>query len=528
MSQNAPTKPSVSSRIAWNTITKWISSLIAAVVAFILVDYQAAKLGAGGFGAVSLLMSVVFFMLLCDAGLRPALGRHLAEQAAREDGKRFSELFNSALAFLLALGALFAVICMVAAGPLVKLMNFAVDQQPEATVLVRYYVSISIIVCLIGPAFGAVIEAHNRFDLVDYGHIVEVLVRFGGMFVGIGALGLGLYGWAMAMLLSQVVALAINVFVAFRISPYLRLGWDYLKRDALMESLRLGRLVMLYHGMPQLNALMDRFIIAQFLTSDGTAFYHPAQLAVASAYPFVGGLSRQLRSLASGYDALGNQGMLQEMLVRGTRLTILLSIPFCVILGCFAGPIVGLWLELPKYEPTVWALIILSLADVSTHVRETQGFVMTGLNRVRFITLTQVIGGATTIVLGIGVTALLVYYGLGFNAIIGVAIPAAVVGWLQAAVISVYVARATGVGGRRYFKESFLWPLVCLVISTLGALAISRTFQPHTWAGLIACAALTGTLCTVVGWTVGFDQIDRQRVLQMVNRLIGLVRRRAT
>ena len=189
MSQNAPTKPSVSSRIAWNTITKWISSLIAAVVAFILVDYQAAKLGAGGFGAVSLLMSVVFFMLLCDAGLRPALGRHLAEQAAREDGKRFSELFNSALAFLLALGALFAVICMVAAGPLVKLMNFAVDQQPEATVLVRYYVSISIIVCLIGPAFGAVIEAHNRFDLVDYGHIVEVLARFGGMFVGIGALG---------------------------------------------------------------------------------------------------------------------------------------------------------------------------------------------------------------------------------------------------------------------------------------------------------------------------------------------------
>jgi O-antigen/teichoic acid export membrane protein len=219
--------------------------------------------------------------------------------------------------------------------------------------------------------------------------------------------------------------------------------------------------------------------------------------------------------------------MLQEMLVRGTRLTILLSIPFCVILGCFARPIVGIWLELPKFEPTIWALIILSLADVATHVRETQGFVMTGLNRVRFITMTQVIGGFTTMILGVGVTALLVHLDWGFNAIIGVAIPAAVVGWLQAAVISVYVARATGVGGRRYFKESFLWPLVCLVISTVGALIISTTLQPQTLVGLMACAALAGTLCAIVGWTIGFDQIDRQRVLQMFNRLIGLVRRRS-
>ena len=268
------------------------------MIAIYLARFQSENLHEDGYGAISLLMSVVFFMLLCDAGLRPALGRHLAEQAARGDGKRFSELFNSALAFLLALGALFAVICLVAAGPLVALMNFAESQRLEATVLVRYYVSISIIVSLVGPAFGAVIEAHNRFDLVDYQHIVEVLVRFVGMLVGIGALGLGLYGWAMAMLLSQVVALAINVFVAFRVSPYLRLGWDYLRRDALTESLVLGRMVMLYHGMPQLNALMDRFIIAQFLTSDGAGYYLPAQLAVASAYPFVGGLSRQLRSLA--------------------------------------------------------------------------------------------------------------------------------------------------------------------------------------------------------------------------------------
>ena len=527
MHQDATTKPSVSSRVAWNTITKWISSLIAAVIAIYLARYQSENLREDGYGAISLLMSVVFFMLLCDAGLRPALGRHLAEQAARGDGKRFSELFNSALAFLLALGALFAVICLVAAGPLVELMNFAEIQRLEATVLVRYYVSISIIVSLVGPAFGAVIEAHNRFDLVDYQHIVEVLVRFVGMLVGIGALGLGLYGWAMAMLLSQVVALAINVFVAFRVSPYLRLGWDYLKRDALTESLVLGRMVMLYHGMPQLNALMDRFIIAQFLTSDGAGYYLPAQLAVASAYPFVGGLSRQLRSLASGYDALGNQSMLQEMLVRGTRLTILLSIPFCVILGCFARPIIEIWLG-PKFEPTVWALIILSLADVSTHVRETQGFVMTGLNRVHFITLTQVIGGTTTIALGIAVTALLVHYGLGLNAIIGVAIPAAIVGWLQTVVISVHIARVTGLGGRRYFTESFLWPLVCLLISTVAALAISKTFQPQSLTGLMACAAFAGALCTVVAWTIGFDQLDRQRVLQMVNRLVGLIRRRAT
>ena len=91
-----------------------------------------------------------------------------------------------------------------------------------------------------------------------------------------------------------------------------------------------------------------------------------------------------------------------------------------------------------------------------------------------------------------------------------------------------HIARVTGLGGRRYFKESFLWPLVCLLISTVAALAISKTFQPQSLTGLMACAAFAGALCTVVAWTIGFDQLDRQRVLQMVNRLVGLIRRRAT
>ncbi|MBX9788393.1 MAG: hypothetical protein K2Y37_05715 [Pirellulales bacterium] len=513
----------VSSRLAWNTATKWLSSLLAAVVAIYLVRYQRLELGQEGFGAVSLLTWIVVVMLLCDGGLRAALGRHVAEQIALGNHQRLNELFNSSLAFVLAIGAVLAVVCLVAAEPLVEAMNFAPSQRADAIVLVRYFVSASVMLSFVAPTFGALIEAYHRFDVVDFAHLAEVLLRLVLMVLAIGVMNWGIYGWAFALLVAQVVLTVINVAAAFRVCPALALRPRYVRRDAIAQTISLGGLVFLYQSAIKINDLTDPAVISRFLSSNGQGFYRPAQMAVTSAYPFVAGLSRQMKPLIAAYDAQGEGAAIREVLLRGTRLTILLSTPFCVMLTCFAFPIVRVWL-VGDNEPTAWVLMTLALADVSTHVRETQGFVMTGLNRVRFITIVQLIGGLLSVIAGVVCTWWLYHRGWGYYSIIGVAMPAVVAGWTQTLVISVYVGNATGLGAGRYLLEGFSRPLIVLVLASCGGLALNYLVSPDTLASLIACTAIMGVICAALGWTIGFDAVDRARVQGLLNRFARRVR----
>ncbi|MGE0534562.1 MAG: oligosaccharide flippase family protein [Pirellulales bacterium] len=516
---------SISSRLAWNTATKWLSSLTAAGIAIYLVKFQSDHLGAEGFGAASLLTSVIFVMLLCDAGLRAALGRHLAEQIARGDQQRLNELFTSSLAFVIGIGGLLAILSLVAAEPLVDAMNFAASQRADAILLVRYYVAAAVLLAFVAPTFGALVEAHHRFDLVDFAHMAEVICRLALMVVGIGVLRWGLYGWAAALLIAQTLLAAINVASAFWVCPSLRIRPQFVRREAITHTISLGGLVFLYQSMMQISTLTDPFVISYFLTSNGAGYYRPAQMAVTSAYPFVAGLSRQMKPLITTFAVGDRESAIREVLLRGTRLTILLSIPFCVILGCFATPIVYVWLG-RGYEPTVWALVALALADASTHVRETQGFVMTGLNRVRVIAIVQTIGGLITIVAGIASVWWLQQRGWGYASIVGVAAPAVVTGWLQTFLISAYVGRVTGYGARRYLREAYARPLATLLIAGAGGLTINYFAGPATIVGLLACAATTGVLCVAVGWTIGFDAVDRARVQALLMH-IGAQRKSA-
>ena len=514
---------SVSSRLAWNTATKWLASLVASAVAFYLVRFQSDHLGQEGFGAASLLTSVLILMLLCDAGLRSALGRHLAEQIARGDRERLNELINSALAFVLVIGAVLAIACIVAAKPLVDAMNFADSQRAQSVVLMRYYVSTALFLSFIAPIFAALVEAHHRFDLVDFAHVVEVFVRLGLMVLAIGELGWGLNGWAFALLIAQLLLVSVNAAVAFRVCPTLVLHPRYVRFEAIRHTISLGGMVFLYQSVMQINVLTDPFVISHFLTSNGTAYYRPAQMAVTSAYPFVAGLSRQFKPLIAAFDADGKATAVREVLLRGTRLTILLSTPFCVVLTCFATPIVQVWLK-DGHEPTAWALVTLALADVSTHIRETQGFVMTGLNRVRYITIVQTIGGLMTVMVGAVSVWWLFSCGWGYYSIVGVAAPAFVMGWVQTILISAYVGQVTGLGARRYLTDAFARPLGVLLLAELGGMTINFFFTPTTLIGLMACAVATGMLCAALGWTLGFDVVDRASLQRMLKRLAERVR----
>jgi O-antigen/teichoic acid export membrane protein len=520
---------SVSGRIARNTATTWIRSLVAAGVAFLLVPLQWNYLGQAAYGTAEVITTVIWFTILADLGLRAALSRHMAECVALDNMRGLNEHYNAALSCYVVLGIALAALFACFAEPLVDRLNIEPSERAAAVALVRYYVTLSALFSFIIPVYAAVIEAYHRFDVTDLVQIGEVLLRAVAIVVLLAGYRQGLYGWAVAMLSARLFSLVVMVLLAHRHCPGLRLGLRFLNRASYVSLFSLGGYLFLYTTIQQVNLLVDPLVVSTFLGSSAVALYRPAALVVTSAYPFVVGLSRQMRPLATLYHSTGQKKRLHEVTIRGTRMTALMAIPFCVIFGAFAFQIVYLWVGReagPKASIMALVLTFLAISDLSGHIRQTQLFVMTGINRVRYASLVQSLGGLIGVSLGIALIGWLHARGWGERSMIGVVLPNMCLGWIQLAVMSSHVGQTLGIGRRRYFIQAFGRPLIVLSIVvafavTLNGLLSSPGQQstPQAIVLLLTSVTATGLVWLAACWLIGFDDFDRGRMQMLVRRL---------
>ncbi len=521
----------LSNRIALNAVTTWLSTAVGAAVQLLIVPFLIARLGKEGYGLVALCGAIVGFAVMIDLGVRHSLSRHLAELIALKNDRRITELFSSALACYAAIGGLLMLGCVTFAETLVGYFQVPEALRADAVFLVRYYASATIILSFIAPCYEATLNGSNRFDLWNYVHIVEVLLRAVGIIVVMGWViergdaSSGLRAWAAVMFAAQITGIALFRFLARRICAGLRFRPGAVKRDALAELFRLGRYLFVYETVQLLAVRADPFILTSFLGPKAVGLYQPAILFVAGARPFVGALAKQLRPLATGLHATGQKQQLQELLIRGSRLTFLMGSPFCIVLAVFALPIVRLWLG-DGFEATAWVLALWAMVDLTEYGAGPQWHVMLGMNRVRFIVAVRLAAA----VLNLGASILLVRWMSRGEpdmdmAIVGVVIPTVVLGVAQRVVITLHVAAATEVPLRRYIAESYFRPLVTLGLLTAVCLTLRLVAAPQSLLAVASCVAaplaLWGPLC----WWLALDDKDKkgfQGVFQSALARFGL------
>jgi O-antigen/teichoic acid export membrane protein len=500
---------------------------VAAGVAFFLVRFQWSQLGQAGYGTAEVITTVVFFTILTDLGLRAALSRHMAERVALDDIRGLNEQYNAAMSCYLVLGIVLAAGFALLAEPLVDRLNIEPQERSAAINLIRYYVTLSALFSFVIPVYAAVLEAYHRFDITDVVHVSEILVRAAAIVVMLSGFKTGLYGWAAAMLLARLCNLAIMAYFAYRMCPRLALGRQYLNPSAYAALFSLGGYLFLHTTIQQINTLTDPLVVSAFLGSSAVALYRPALLVMTSAYPFVAGLSRQVKPLVTAYYATGREELVHEVTIRGTRLTVLIGIPFCVIFGAFALPIIRVWLG---GEPgsdvatTATVLSLLALLDLSTHIRETQSFVMTGLNRVRYMSLVQTAGGIASIGCGIALMWFLKSRGWGYRSMIGVPLPTVCLSWIQLFIITHHIGVETGIGRWRYLVQGFGRAMLVLIVTAGFAITLNHVVQPAAgspatlgeWieaaTALVLCVLATGLVWLAASWFLGLDRVDQARI----------------
>ena len=508
----------ISSRIAVNAVTKWVAQALHGLVGLVLVPFLIAQLGKPGYGVASLAGVIVGLSLLADLGLRAALSRQLAEQVARKDDRRYNELASTAMALYLGIGSVLAVVCFVLAPKLAtyfagrKGYELSPDLLKQAIFLVRWYASSNLLVTFITPVYGASITSNNRFDLANYTNIVVNLVRLAALLLVLGLTDWQLYGWAAAMFLADLALLVCYWVSAHRARPTLRIRPHLVSRSALRPLFGLGGYLFMFQLTDMIGVKSDPLVLSRLLGPAALAVYYPALGLASIVRPMVDTLSQQLYPLTTGFHVAGQQRSLQEVLIRGTRLTWLMGIGSSVVLIVFADPIMRLWLGRLLGSDYTYAARVLqawAIVDLINYAGGTQWSVLLGMQRMSLLAWTAMPFAVVNIV---GSILLVRYTSLG---VLGVVVPTIGVLLVRRPIIGFYTARLIRLPISVYLREAYGAPGIVLVCLLAAGLGISRLVPPATLPLLLADAVLVAVAWAGLSWYIGFSRQDRQDFLRL-------------
>jgi O-antigen/teichoic acid export membrane protein len=514
--RNAPQWTALTRRIVWNTLTGWGALLVNGLLTMALVPALIGELGVSVYGLAMLVTAIAMVSQFLDLGFREGIARQLAAAEARGDLEESRSLVVSSLVLLGGLALLVVPALAWLAEPLARAMGVPDALLPKAVLAIRIGASVAVGVQLLLPVFAGVITSRNRFDLINMGNSAISILRSVLLLVLVVALHKGFLWWIYVLAAEYALRLIYQAVMAFHVKRGLTFSPSAFRTDALRSVLSVGGYTFLMKVSNLLSTQADPFILSRLRGVAAVTVYSPALQLVNFARPFVEMLNAQLHPLATELHERGQVDRLRALLTRGTRYGGLMGTLTCVFLFVYAEPLCRVWLggSLPEDHDRVaevlrWWVVF----DYSAYLSSAQWPVILGMNRLRFLVVTQVPLAVVNLVASV---ALVATTDLGVEAVV---IPTALIALLRRPILFWYCNRITGTSWREFCRES-LFPLARVGVGlTLCAVALLRLWEPEDWTGLVASAALLAAAWAGLSFVFGATPADRALLRGAAGRL---------
>lgn len=509
----------LSTRAFWNAATTLVAEGLAIVLQFWLVRFLFDRLGAD-YGLATLVASFILYLLMVDMGVRRALTRQLAASIASGDRERSNQFFSTAIVSLMALAAVLVAACVVGAPWIIRLARVAPQDFKVAVALTRWYVSPMIVLSLISPLYKSVLIALNRFDVVNYIRLAEVGVRFTTIVALLSLTNAGLWGWALGMAGGLTTEFVLAVIAARRLAPHLRFSPRDFHYGSLGELWWLGLSSVVYENGRTLAISTHPMVIARFLGKGANVAYDPARQVAMAIDLLVSTVTRQILPLTAGFHATGKSERLRELLVRGTRFTLILGGPGCVLLSIFAEPLLRHWMpaSFVQHLPAATAALSFWCAiSLVKFVGGTQYQVLFGMERVWMVSIVELVQSLLALLASVVLTAWLAGW-LGEVALIGVMIPTLGFSLVARAINTVQVSQVVDVTLAEYVRVAYWPPLRALGCLLVAAWGVSALIPPATLWRFVLSGGLAGLLSVPLIWWLAMDERDHGLILGLARR----------
>src|SRR6266702_2261189 len=338
--------------------TSWVAIIANAAVGFLLTPYVLHHLGDEPFGLWVLVVTIVGYYGLFDAGVRSSILRYASRHRALGEQQRANEVVATAFYYYLGACALVILATYLLVGPTSRF--FSVHDQVLSAFKSLFWLA-GVVQGLTLPlvVFSASLEAAGRFDQVYVIRVGSLAVRVIAVIAVVRAGG-GLFGVGAAVLLSQLLAYGVQVPLAIRANQGLSLHPKWVRKSAFQSLLRYGSISLTVGIAERLRSSIYPVVIAKFLTPVAVTFFSLPVRILSLPTEGIGTMTEIVNPVSSELEARNDFAKLRELIQLSVQSAFLLLAPIAAFLFVFGREVLALWVG-SEYASAHGLLVLLKL-----------------------------------------------------------------------------------------------------------------------------------------------------------------------
>lgn len=478
-------------RVFRNTLFTGAVGIFSLFANFFIIGAAAGNYGKDPFGVLTLALAFSVsagYLTIADLGLQSGVSRFIADADGRGQRERIGEVVSSALAVLVATAIVaFAILLTLS---VIGTHIFTVGGQAlqnDLHVLFMLFAAEALF-GLPGLAFLGVLQGLQRFGWVK---LIDLTRQI--LYTGLALTVLITHHdiiWFGAAMVTGTAFAAIGYFVAARLlCPEMHISPRLVHRDALRPLARFSGWVFIARINGVIWSQMDTIILQVVIGVSVLAGYSfAARLQSAVSYP-LSLTAAAVVPAAANLLALESTGRLRELLVRGTRYTLALSLPVTIAALILARPLLIAWVG-PKYASFSGPAQLFLTYQLVTCTATIASTMLVGMGRVRQVTKYVTIAVAINLVISIVLAKPLGVSGVIIGTLVGYGIS----GPLYIRLILRELSMGLGEFVRRAIIPILPWALIFAAVIALTAFV----FPPKGLIALVLCC-IPATLIYLAG-----------------------------
>ncbi|MDI6703403.1 MAG: flippase [bacterium] len=365
--------------LARNAVLNLSGQVLPMIVAIVSMPFVVRGLGVERFGILSLAWAVLGYFSIFDMGLSRTTTKFVAEAMSRGKQERVPTIVWTAVIIQAVLGVLGGLV-IVSVTPLLveRILNVPQNLIGEAS-LSFYLLALSVPAILIPSVFRGVLEATQRFDLVN---TLRVLFSTANFLIPLVGLLLGWYlpGIVALLVVFRGLTLIAHFWVCLRIFPCLKvLPRSY--KGELRNILGFGGWVTASNATSPLFNYLDRFLIGSLLTMNALAYYTTPWEIIVRLQILPTSLALAVFPVFSAIGAISQKKDLEHFYRRLLKYLLLLMVPAGMILALFAEKILHWWLGIDFAEKSTVVFQILAIGIPISSLAVAPSLLLQGLGR---------------------------------------------------------------------------------------------------------------------------------------------------
>lgn len=496
-----------------NISSNWAGYVVTAMIGFLLSPFIVHSLGNSGYGLWTLVLSLTGYFGLLDLGIRSSVGRFVARYVALNEDEKTNRIVSTAF-------------CILAVGGMLALLGtFAVAQFFFQSLHVepRFQVAGKLALLITGltigctlplGVFSSVLVAVERFDILSGVTIIGELVRATLIVIFLKS-GHGLVTVALIAFFVSVAQYSAMAAFAKRQYRPLRISLKLVDRATFGELFGFGIYRFVWIVANQLIFYSDSVVIGIFLSTGAITYFAIAGSLINYGRTVVSLATDTFYPAATRMDSRQDLPGLRELLIVGTRVSLLISLPLCLGFLFLGRQFIALWMG-REYAVSATFLAVLTIPQFTAMSQYIATLVLAGMAKHKVLAYLVLAEGLANLVLSIVLVRKMGLIGVAW----GTVIPDVI---LTALVIPWYTLGKLQLGLREYLVRGFVRP----VLSVLPVVGLGQAFSmlvtSPSWAifgGEVA--AICGTVA-VMGYFLCLNSGHRATAHERVRRVFQRV-----